>query len=229
MLFRNQNQHNSSIFGDALERMASNLDSSESTNQDPPKVALDPDSFVGNKNTVIPSTSTDSIKAKTSSKVLGSSRSALMFDRDIYDNLVEDSRDKTDRLRSEEAVVKKEAQDSFESTDKPSEEEQEILIQKSSSSVSPMSDQEDNSGMIPSYENSIFDKESFERLNVREPELKKNVSKEAEADSGPSRQLTSNDLVDNLFSKLNPDKSGRSTFTERTLNSLYELINNNKE
>ena len=227
MLFRNQNQHNSSIFGDALERMASNnLDSYNSTNQDPPKVVLDPDSFVGNKNTVIPSTSADSIKAKTSSKVLGSSRSALMFDRDIYDDLVEDTRDKTDRLRSEEAVVKKEAQDSFQSIHNPSEAEEKTLIQKSSSSVSSMSDQEDSTGMIPSYENSIFDTESFERLNIREPELKKNVNKKAEADSSPSKQLTSNDIVDNLFSKLNPDELGRSTFTERTLDSLYKLINN---
>ena len=119
MLFRNQDQHKSSIFGDALERIASELDSSNLSSQDPPKVSLDPKDFIGNKNTVIPSTSADSINAKTSSNLLGSDRSPLMFDTDLYDSVVEDSREKTSRLRSEEMKSRKEAQDSFESLSKP--------------------------------------------------------------------------------------------------------------
>lgn len=229
MLFRNQDQHKSSIFGDALERIASELDSSNLSSQDPPKVSLDPKDFIGNKNTVIPSTSADSINAKTSSNLLGSDRSPLMFDTDLYDSVVEDSREKTSRLRSEEMKSRKEAQDSFESLSKPSAVEEGDLFNISSSTLSPMSDVEDNTGLIPGYENSIFDSEAFERLNIHKAELKKDVQKEANMDTEISKQSTSNDIVDSLFSKLESTPSSKSTFSERTVDSLYNLISKGKD
>tara|TARA_Y100000034_G_C6588501_1_gene255564 strand:- start:275 stop:550 length:276 start_codon:yes stop_codon:yes gene_type:complete len=89
-----------------------------------------------------------------------------------------------------------------------------------------MSDLEDNSGLVPGYENSIFDKEAFERLNIHKPELKKDVKKESSIKNGINKQLTSNDVVDGLFSKLNKKASSHSTFTERSIDSLYGLIKN---
>jgi len=228
MLFRNQDQHNSSIFGDSLERIAADLDARETSEKTIPKVSLNPSDFIGNKNSVIPSTSLDSVEAKTSSNHMGTDRSPLMFDKDIYDSLSEDSREKTDRLRAEELSSKKEAQDSFELLSKPSEDIESDLIQKSSSSLKPTSDLGDNSGLIPGYENSIFDNSAFERLDVHEPELKKNVDKESDNSTGISKQTTSEDIFDGLISKLDSSKSSRSTFTERSIDSLYDLIGKNK-
>ena len=227
MLFRNQDQHNSSIFGDTLDRIASELDASKMDISLPPKQNLDPNDFIGNRNSIIPSTSEDSIGAKTSSNHMGTSRSALLFDKDVYDTNIEGSREKTARLKEENIAVRKEAQDSFELLGKPSEGDEGILIQKSSSSLISTSADEDNSGLVPGHENSIFDKEAFERLNINKPELKKDVKKKIEEFS-VSKQTTSNDLVDNLYSKLASNDSDRSTFTERTLDNLYSLIKDNE-
>ncbi|MAG28515.1 hypothetical protein CMI47_23550 [Candidatus Pacearchaeota archaeon] len=227
MLFRNQDQHNSSIFGDALERIASELDTAKMDLSNTPKQNLDPNDFIGNKNSIIPSTSEDSINAKTSSSHMGTSRSALMFDKDIYNSISEDSREKTARLKGEDNFSRKEAQDSFELLNKPSEEEEGILIQKSSSSLVSTSADEDSSGLVPGHENSIFDSEAFERLNIHSAELKKDVQKEANS-SPISKQITSSDIVDGLYSKLESNEVDRSTFTEKTLDNLYNLIKNNE-
>jgi|TARA_Y100000034_G_scaffold133323_1_gene198487 hypothetical protein len=226
MLFRNQDQHNSSIFGDSLERVAADLDAKEMVEKVTPKVSLNPSDFIGNKNSVIPSTSLDSVEAKTSSNHIGTDRSALMFDKDLYDSLSEDSREKTARLREEELSSKKEAQDSFELLSKPSESIESDLIQKSSSSLKATSETEDKSGLIPGYENSIFDNGAFERLDIHEPELKKNVNKEANNSSEVSKQTTSDDILDSMFSKLDSQRSNRSTFNEKSIDSLYDLIKN---
>lgn len=226
MLFRNQDQHNSSIFGDSLERIAEDLDARKMSEKTMPKVSLNPSDFIGNKNSVIPSTSLDSVEAKTSSNHMGTDRSPLMFDKDLYSSLSEDSREKTDRLRAEELSSRKEAQDSFELLSKPSESIESDLIQKSSSSLKSTSELGDRSGLIPGYENSIFDNGAFERLDIHEPELKKNVQKEANRSIEVSKQATSDDILDSMFSKLDSKRSGRSTFNEKSIDSLYDLINN---
>tara|TARA_Y100000034_G_C6809741_1_gene363822 strand:- start:313 stop:1002 length:690 start_codon:yes stop_codon:yes gene_type:complete len=228
MLFRNQDQHSSSIFGDSLERIAADLDAKEMTEKIVPKVSLNPSDFIGNKNSIIPSTSLDSVEAKTSSNQMGTDRSSLMFENDLYDSMSEDSREKTSRLRDMEVSSKKEAQDSFENLSKPSESAESDIIQRSSSSLKSMSDVEDQSGLIPGYENSIFDSSAFERLDIYEPELKKNIDKAAENIGGVSKQTTSDDILDGLFSKLDSSRSNKSTFTEKSIDSLYNLIKENK-
>jgi len=227
MLFRNQDQHNSSIFGDELERIASKLDAAKMDVNDIPKQNLNPNNFIGNKNSIIPSTSLDSIEAKTSSNHMGTSRSALLLDSDIYNDVMEDSRDKTERLKDEELTLREAAQSSFELLGKPSEKEEEMLIQKSSSSLTSTSADADKRSLISGHENSIFDTEAFERLNVHEPELKKNVQKESSS-SSTSKQITSNDLVESLYEKLDSGQSERSTFTEKTIDNLFNLISNNE-